>query len=372
MATVKKLSVRKRKATNRKAVESKSLSQVKGAVGGPVTLKEAQAIAEITKPQRSSRGASVREGPTLNSIGAQQKMLKAALDDERAAGLRDYTETMKVMKARGVRLPASAGNVERAPKRSRNASGRADAVLPLQIVAEGDSWFKYPVPGAGGGIIRRLEQRIGVPILNMAEAGDEVRFMLGVEQRERLMRTLIKGCPAGGPWDVLLFSGGGNDIVDNPMVLWVRRWDPTMQPKYHLDQARFGAVLAIVRAGYEDLIALRDRHSPNTHIVLHGYDFAIPDGRGVCNHGPWMSPTFDLCGFPKAGSAREEVVHEMLLQFAAMVKGLIRPTVSYVDTQGTLQASGWANELHPTPAGFSIFADMFRQHLARQFPDKVR
>ena len=46
--------------------------------------------------------------------------------------------------------------------------------------------------------------------------------MLGVEERAILTEHLTNGCPAGGPWDVLLFSGGGNDIVGNPMALWVR------------------------------------------------------------------------------------------------------------------------------------------------------
>ena len=113
---------------------------------------------------------------------------------------------------------------------------------PLQIFAEGDSWFDYPVPFFGGGIIPRLEDRLGVPILNLAKAGDEVRYMLGVEERATLTEHLTDGSPAGGPWDVLLFSGGGNDIVDNPMALWVKDWNPAMPPAAHIHQARFDAV----------------------------------------------------------------------------------------------------------------------------------
>ena len=133
---------------------------------------------------------------------------------------------------------------------------------PLQIFAEGDSWFDYPVPFFGGGIIPRLEDRLGVPILNLAKAGDEVRYMLGVEERATLTEHLTDGSPAGGPWDVLLFSGGGNDIVDNPMALWVKDWNPAMPPAAHIHKARFDAALALVRAGYEDLIELRNELSP--------------------------------------------------------------------------------------------------------------
>lgn len=95
-------------------------------------------------------------------------------------------------------------------------------------MAEGDSWFDYPVPLFGGGIVSRLERRLGVPILNLAKAGDEVRYMLGVKERKELIAQLTRGCPAGGAWDVLLFSGGGNDIVDNPMVLWIKDFDASL------------------------------------------------------------------------------------------------------------------------------------------------
>jgi hypothetical protein len=80
------------------------------------------------------------------------------------------------------------------------------------VLAEEDSWFDYPVPGWHGGIIARLEDRIGVPILNLAKAGDEMRYMLGVEERNLLAKHLADGCPAGDAWEVLLFSGGATTL----------------------------------------------------------------------------------------------------------------------------------------------------------------
>ena len=77
-----------------------------------------------------------------------------------------------------------------------------------------------------------------------------------------------------------------------------------MPPAGLIHQPRFDAALALVRAGYEDLIALRDQLSPTTHLVFHGYDFAIPDGRGICHLGPWLKPTFDLRKFPNRAAAQ--------------------------------------------------------------------
>ena len=284
--------------------------------------------------------------------------------------MEEYKATIAIMKKRGARKPRRKGKGMKA-----KGPAREDAFVPLQIVAEGDSWFDYPVPFFGGSIIPRLETRLGVPILNLAKAGDEVRYMLGVEERTLLTEHLTNGCPAGGPWDVLLFSGGGNDVVDNPMALWVKDWDPAKPPVEHLHLQRFETVLALVRAGYEDLIDMRNRLSPNTHLVFQAYDFAIPDGRGICNLGPWLKPTFDLRGFPNRQAAFE-VVREMLQRFAAMLGALeaAHPTsVTFINGQGTLaqQTSAWHNELHPARRGFEQFAELFHEKLKALFPERV-
>jgi hypothetical protein len=340
--------------------------------GPPVTLEEAQALAKTGEPRRTVRraakGAAVEA--SLATIGQERVRLRAQRQAEREQRKREYADTLEIMKKRGARRPATAAKPGR-----RRAPGAGTTFQPLQVLAEGDSWFDYPFPLFGGGIIPRLEKRLGVPILNMADAGDEVRFMLGVDQRKRLVQNLKTGCPAGGPWDVLLFSGGGNDIVDNPMAMWIRDYDPALSPAQQIHQTRFDAALALVRAGYEDLITLRDQLSPTTHLVFHGYDFAIPDGRGACHLGPWLKPTFDLRGFPKPTPVSASgVMKAMLQQFAAVLAEFAtHPRVSIVPTQCTLaaQPAAWHNELHPAKPGFNALADKFQQHLKGLFPTRV-
>ncbi len=198
--------------------------------------------------------------------------------------------------------------------------------------------------------------------------------MLGVEQRKRLRENLQNGCPAGGPWDVVLFSGGGNDIVDNPMALWIKDFQAGVPAAALINQQRFDDALGIVRAGYEDLVALRDALSPTSRLVFHCYDFAIPDGRGICGHGPWLKPALDLHGITQRTIATA-VVKEMLEQFRRMLEGLVRvqPNVTLIRTQGTLtpQPSSWHNELHPAKPGFEQFAGLFRDELKNLFPGRV-
>ncbi|MBM3563163.1 MAG: hypothetical protein FJX48_08435 [Alphaproteobacteria bacterium] len=327
---------------------------------GPVTLDEARALAQAKQqPARiAARRAGIAPAVSPEKIGRARRQVKTERDAEIARREREYKAVMSIMKRRGGRAAAT-----------------AQTFVPLQICAEGDSWFKYP-PFLSGGIIPRLERLVGVPILDLAKAGDEVRYMLGVKERTELIHRLRRGSPAGGPWDALLFSGGGNDVVDDPMALWVKDWNPATPPAAHLHEARFNNVLALVRAGYEDLIDIRDKFSPTTHLIFHGYDLAIPDGRDVCGlFGPWLKPTFDLKRFPSL-AARQAVVDAMLERFAAMLTQLTDTAgrkVTFINGQGTLprEKNSWHNELHPSDGGFDVFARIFHRKLNELFPGRV-
>ncbi len=343
---------------------SRRTTRAQAPATGPVTLKQARALAAVAAP--AAAVGKALPPPTPAKVAVERQQLALEQEQDRRTRIREYKATLAVMKKRGVK--------DLGGKQGKAATGATAGSIPLQVFAEGDSWFKYPIAFFGGGIIDRLEKRIGVPILNLAKAGDEVRYILGVKEREHIREQLVNGCPAGGPWDAMLFSGGGNDIVDNPMALWIRDFDSSLTPAQLVHQPRFDAALALVRAGYEDLITLRDQLTPNTHLFFHGYDFAIPDGRGVCGMGPWLKPTFDLRAFPSLAK-RTAVMEVLLQQFAVMLQAVAqgRRKVTVINTQGTLspQASSWHNELHPSKVGFNAFAAIFQAELKAVFPTKV-
>lgn len=335
--------------------------------GGPVSLAEAQALArtQIQKVMRGHqrRGAQKRVGPpggevfvALRDLAQARRKVREAYKREHQERIKEYTGVMKIMKIRGVKgLPSTS--------------------QPLQILAEGDSWFDYPYPRFGGGIIPRLDPLIGVEILNLAKAGDQVRKMMDVEQRKELVEHLQDGSPTGGPWDVLLFSGGGNDVVDNHLEACIKEYNPAIPLPDHIEQGNYDAVLRLLRKGYEDLIAMRDATSPATHLIFHAYDFAIPDGRGALWFGPWLEPAFNHRHFPRRPQLREkiEVVKAMLQQFAMLLQSLERPGVTFINAQGTLspQPSSWHNEMHPGKVGFNRFAQIFHNKLKALFPGRI-
>jgi len=363
----------------KKASAPRRASAAPAVPAGPVTLDEALALAQPKTPARAMRRRNVAAKAaalrlaTPTTVAVERRKLKVAVHKENQRRISEYKAAMEIIARRGLTDESPA--VRRAAVARRGPAAAPKVIVqPLKVMAEGDSWFDYPVPFFGGGIIKRLQSKLGVPILNLAKAGDEVRFMLGVEERTLLRKHLTAGSPAGGPWDALLFSGGGNDIVDNPMALWIKDFDATIPIGNHIHQARFDAVLTLVRSGYEDLIELRDRVTPNTALFFNAYDFAIPDGRGICKLGPWLKPTFDLRKFVKQADAFE-VVKAMLQKFFAMLRALAaaHPRVEVVDTQGTMNPviASWHNELHPAKAGFDTFAGKFHARLKAMFPAQV-
>ncbi|MEQ1831197.1 MAG: hypothetical protein ABL921_34945 [Pirellula sp.] len=346
---------------------------------GPVSLEEARKILRPTASKKKRRSVASPTGSaeplsktvTPATVGKARANLEEQTRLENARRVREYMQLMTLMKQRGVKKPSA---VKAGPVKKKAPGPPAPGITPLQVFAEGDSWFHYPSPSFGGGVIPRLENLLGVPILSLAKAGDEVRSMLGVTERQIIEKHLRDGSPAGGSWDAMLFSGGGNDIVGDPMALWIRDFDPAVQPSDLVHSSRFETALGLVRAGYEDLIAMRNKLSPTTHLIFHAYDFAIPDGRGVCNNGPWMKPAFDVRKFPDRNSAFE-VVKEMLKRFASTLETLSQTNsdITLINAQGTLkpQTSSWHNELHPSSEGFQKMAKIFRDQLKALFPTKV-
>ncbi|WP_088952681.1 hypothetical protein [Variovorax sp. HW608] len=145
-----------------------------------------------------------------------------------------------------------------------------------------------------------------------------------------------------------------------------------MDPVQGLDAQRVDGILGVVQAGYEDLVEARDKVAPDVPIFAHSYDFAIPDGRGVCDVGPWLKPGLDDRGWTSLAPA-SAVVAELLKKFAELLDKLEGKFNDFfhVRTQGTLTSGKWANELHPTPDGFAAITAKFVTAVQSRFPGRI-
>lgn len=267
----------------------------------------------------------------------------------------------------------SAATIEARIKAHRIAIAHGKVEGQLNILAEGDSWFDYPVVQQTD-LLQFLPKQYPLPeprplILSLAHYGDATKDMLGPVQRARLERVLQDD--SLGTFDVILFSGGGNDMVGKTMEKWLN------DANGHDDNiagavkdAAFSEILAEVEGAYRALITLRDSLAPGVPIVANAYDFALPTNTSVCDGtvGPWLYPSLHLRRWMRDESDEQvqrgaAVVRVALDRFHAMLQGLAQeqgPRFHVANTRGTLATSEWANELHPTPKGASKLARKFR------------
>ncbi|MEM9302002.1 MAG: hypothetical protein AAGE01_07815, partial [Pseudomonadota bacterium] len=133
-----------------------------------------------------------------------------------------------------------------------------------KILCEGDSWFGYPKKD----LLDYIREAGAFNMLRMEKAGDELlQDMLGTEQRARLERALDRW-----NFDLVLFSGGGNDIIGDNFRHYIHGNGDPADPSSFVT-ARFDDTLARLEAGIREIAAMID-----CPIVLHGYDYVYPTG----------------------------------------------------------------------------------------------
>jgi hypothetical protein len=258
-----------------------------------------------------------------------------------------------------------------------------DPRRPLNLLADGDSWFDYPLSGdfpIASDVIVQLGTLVSPRpfILNLAHHGDATTQMLGVTKRNRLLAALQD--PKNGAFDGILFSGGGNDLVGDQFRLWLSDAETVgRDPAKALNQQALDDIMGVVETAYLDLVATRNLAGAHMPIFVHAYDFARPTDVGVCGLGPWLFPSLMSRGWmqntgPADLAVGEQIVRLILEEFQKLVGKLASVhynNVVSINTQGTLSPGDWANELHPKPEGFRKIAEKFVSPLADKFPGRV-
>jgi hypothetical protein len=160
-------------------------------------------------------------------------------------------------------------------------------------------------------------------------------------------------------------SGFGNDAVDQAFAL-LDNCSGIDDPVKCVGVDRLENLLRTVSQGLTSLIqTIRWAYRDTTMlqpIFLNGYDYAVPDGRGVSGqNGGWIAKVMDRVGVDRDLEFRKRVVKrvvdamndEVLAELHAPGKH-----VHHIDARGTLSTNpahykqDWENELHPTSAGF--------------------
>jgi hypothetical protein len=258
----------------------------------------------------------------------------------------------------------------RIPAKKRGLFGpRATAGV---LIAEGDSWFDYPMQD----VLRLLEDDHLFDVESVAHKGDCVEDMAHSEgQFEEFARRLEKLLRDGKVPRAILLSGGGNDIAGDEFAILLNHAASSLPP-LNEDILR-GVIDVRLQAAYASIISgltaiCRSFLGRPIPIITHGYDYAVPDGRGFMGGwwkfpGPWLKPGFGRKGHDDLAK-NTQLIKQLIDRFNTMLKGVSAhpafPHVHYLDLRGTLKHDAtykqhWANELHPNATGFDLVTRKF-------------
>jgi hypothetical protein len=234
------------------------------------------------------------------------------------------------------------------------------------LLAVGDSWFDYPIHD----ILTRLDDNYGYNIESSAHRGDPVETMVShVGQLDKFARCMDKIVALGATPKAILVSGGGDDIAGKEFGMLINNIDLHPIPGWN-DQVIAGVVDTRIAAAYRLMLlsinSLCQKNLGRTFpILVHGYDYPVPDGRGFLGGGwllpgPWLKPGFDEKLFSDI-NVTTQMMTTLIDRFNTMLQNLVQEpgvqNVTYIDLRNTLSNSQinykdwWANEIHPNAGG---------------------
>jgi hypothetical protein len=265
--------------------------------------------------------------------------------------------------------------LEASRKRARayRAVARGSAGL---LLAEGDSWFDYPFFDT----LEELDEVFGYDVESVAHKGDTVEEMAyDPAQLDKLARKLQRLARDGKRPKAILLSGGGNDIAGEEFAVLLNHRLSGLPPLNA--QVVAGLIDERLRSAIVHLASAVTRLCQETvgstvPILMHGYDYPVPDGRGYLGGfwllpGPWLSPGFVKKGYDQGLMAlRCEQMVLLIDRFNELVASIAGGPglqhMRYVDVRRTLSQElpkayrdWWNDELHPTEPGFRKVAARF-------------
>ena len=229
-------------------------------------------------------------------------------------------------------------------------------------VAEGDSWFHFPLTQPDDIVETMLKKKRAV--YTIAGAGDEIRQMLNpAAYRSALRDTGAK---------VLIFSGGGNDMLGgdpDKLAKLLPAFKPGMKPDQALT-SKYEAQMQSAINHYRSLFADMNSRFPDVWLFCHGYDYAVPR-----KDGKYIYPAMKKKGFPDTGFMWS-VVKLMVDRFNAALAheaGKAGGRIRYVNLRNTVAKPSasyaeaithWHDEIHPTTASFTRLTAKFGKQIA--------
>ncbi len=298
------------------------------------------------------------------------------------------------------------GMMNRFARKRKNAEFKRNILKPgfrngkKLIIAEGDSWFEYPI--FLNDILDWIKTLSDNPVYSLAYGGD---WIANIIYEEQYISELTTYQP-----EIFLISGGGNDLVGGGRLSTLVN-KPALVDKTITDddQALYRIVVEqdfgnkeITREKRAEMIMIGNKYLhkdfmallytfelmykvffrsidlsgkfDDMKIITQGYDFAIPsNNRNIFkfllragSNGDWLyypllrKGIYDPVLQKSILSAMIYHFNEMLIKVAKHCNELKgRNFVYHIDSRGAVLKNEWADELHPFSNAFKRIAQAY-------------
>lgn len=221
-------------------------------------------------------------------------------------------------------------------------------------VSEGDSWFQHPLVEE---TIDHLMKTHDLAIWSLDGAAHTLQEM--VDQNE------FAGAMQEKNSDVLLFSGGGNDLMGDHFGDYLNNFTPGApgtNPARFLN-ATFGTALNQLFVHYRAIIQKVKQARPNGRMYVHCYDFVRPR---TGSEGKWLGGPLEDHGISHQAD-KDGVIREIISQFKNGLQHIADGSggvMKLVDTTGTVPAGQWHDEIHANDSGYAPVAAKWKTVLS--------
>lgn len=252
------------------------------------------------------------------------------------------------------------------------------------LVAEGDSWFQFPI--LVDEILDHLSDKYA--ILSLAAAGDTAENMVDGPEESGGREYMINLRRQKEHVRAFLFSAAGNDIIgEDPdtgksaLFDIINEFDGAQTGiDAFINDTVLNERLDSLRQAYTRVIT-DVRAEPglqNLPIVIHGYDYTFPyphfenDPRNPIHaaNNEWLGEPLDQRHFPSTTQAqrdlRRDIVKRLIDHLYTMLNDLAQThdQVWVVDCRGAMsEVTDWIDEIHGTDEGFAKVTARFRTTL---------
>ena len=247
----------------------------------------------------------------------------------------------------------------------------------IRIVAEGDSWYDYPLVRD---IVDHLCQR-DYDIIKESDAGDTLENIVygngytidrqrGTARRtgeanvQQTYRAIKRYAPR-----FVFFSAGGNDIFREELRPYLNHIGSN--PRHLLRKEVFNATLrGPIEKALRHFIETTISIDPEVDILMDGYAYPFPTGKrfkliGVEISGPWLLPNFAAKGITDRED-QVEIIRLLVDNFNNLLEELDReyPQFHYIDLrQEFTRESDWRDEIHLTSKAYARAANRYEQKM---------